>query len=1145
MLTLHKPSKHEKRENGSPNCTFPPLLGQRIKQGVTRLLTDHHTTDRSVREYKIDSPVIIQCVTVLLLLAGFLWVFGAGRTQARAAAPTDQVSVVIELDDPPVATIYAQWQQRNQVQAAALAAATQAQLATVEAAQQRLLSALDRLGGQVIFRNQRVYNGIAVRVRADQLAVLSRLAGVKAIHPLLAKQPTNDQEVPLIGAPQLWQMANGNKLTGQGMRIAIIDTGLDYLHTDFGGPGTGYIENDPTKIGDVNGFPSVKVIGGYDFVGNDYDADPKNNTYHTQLAPDPDPMDCYPHGTSVAGTAAGYGVNLDGSTYHGAYDGSTPFAQLRIGPGVAPNAQLYALKVFGCHGSSEVVDQGIEWAVDPNQDGDLSDHVDVINMSLGSDYGSIYDTTALASDNAAAAGVLVVAAAGNAGDNHYINSSPAVSNHVLSVAASQSVFQATHTPATLRYEGMAAFSSRGPRRFDSALKPDITAPGVDIFTASFGTGNGGRTISGTSLATPFVTGGMTLLRQLHPTWSLVELKALAMNTALTQLRTDSAITATLYSPPRIGAGRIDLIKAQQTQVVAYNADDADLVSVSFGAPEVVTTTRASKTVNVVNQGNQRATYTAQYVSITDLPGVTISLPTTTITAPAGGLAQLTVQMSADAAQIQRQRDPTLSATQLGLARHWISEESGYLLLWPQPLTFTVPLSTNVISVASGMQGSTVFRYSPTTTLLSYTVELHQLTSPITQITIDQGQGIGTSSNLAYALFNGDGSLTDPLTVSGAIQLKASDVQRLLNDLLFINIATEDQPTGAVRAQLHLATPVLKVPIYAAPRPIALMRAVAQNFDFASQLQVTVPVTLSGRGLTTTNPLTGLNSLVTLAELHTISPRLTITDPQGLLAHTGHADLKYVGVTSNVPALQSAGHAQGAVAASTIYFAIATYVPWNTPKEVEFDIYIDVDQDGKDDYLLFNSDQGGYNDGNPSDVFITALKNLQAINNPIIHQEYLNGLSPAQLDAGLFNANIMVLPVRASALGLNDTHTTFRYTVKSVSADVLYLPDGQRRIIDQTTSHFYNVAQPGLSFAGGLTQSSRSSAGVDASAAQMVAYADVPGQVITMHYNLAGFSSAEAIGLLLLHHQNGAGTQEEILSIHGHWPSHLYLPVIAR
>ena len=269
-----------------------------------------------------------------------------------------------------------------------------------------------RRGGRVLGQYQDAYNGIKVRVNLSQVGKLARLPGVKAVHAIQVSRD-NTVGIPYIGVPATW---GATGFTGNGVKIAIIDTGLDYTHADFGGSGTRPTTRppDPTTLAD-GGFPTAKVAGGFDFAGDGYDATGDNGS--TTPAPDPDRSTAVRptgdgHGTHVAGTAAGQGVLADGSTYTGPYNSSTiSGAHWNVGPGVAPKATLYSFKVFGCQGSTDLTVDAINAAV--------AAHVDVINMSLGSPLGepSPDDPSSVASDNAAKAGVVVVASAGNSGHN--------------------------------------------------------------------------------------------------------------------------------------------------------------------------------------------------------------------------------------------------------------------------------------------------------------------------------------------------------------------------------------------------------------------------------------------------------------------------------------------------------------------------------------------------------------------------------------------------------------------------------------------------------------------------------------------------------------------------------------------------------
>jgi subtilisin family serine protease len=228
---------------------------------------------------------------------------------------------------------------------------------------------------------------------------------------------------------------------GSGVVVAVLDTGVDYTHANLGGPGTvdayfaAYGENNNSGKNRSTAdrhegqllFPTDKVIGGFDFVGESWPLSiispaGRGAGPAVKLRPDPDPIDRDGHGTHVADIIAGEN-------------------------GVAPGAEIFAIKVCSsvtpaCSGVALI--QAMDLAVDPDGDGDLSDHVDIINMSLGSVYGQAFDDDlAAAVDNATAAGVLTVASAGNSSNKPYVTGTPAAAPTALSVAQ-------THVPSAVQ-----------------------------------------------------------------------------------------------------------------------------------------------------------------------------------------------------------------------------------------------------------------------------------------------------------------------------------------------------------------------------------------------------------------------------------------------------------------------------------------------------------------------------------------------------------------------------------------------------------------------------------------------------------------------------------------------------------------------
>ncbi|XRG80464.1 S8 family serine peptidase [Rossellomorea sp. GAMAL-10_SWC] len=227
-----------------------------------------------------------------------------------------------------------------------------------------------------------VFNGVSLQVPKNKIDELRSLPGVKAVYPDQKYHADLADSVPLIGAPDVWSKHDQNNqgITGKGVTVAVIDTGVDYNHPDLGGGfGQGH-----------------KVVGGYDFVNHDND-----------------PMDDHGHGTHVSGIIAAHGKVT----------------------GVAPDASITAYKVLNQDGEGDDSDiiAGIEASISP----DNPFPADVINMSIGGP-GDGNDPLSQAAKNAVDAGVVVVAAAGNAGPGYGTIGAPAMAEGVLAVGASAS-----------------------------------------------------------------------------------------------------------------------------------------------------------------------------------------------------------------------------------------------------------------------------------------------------------------------------------------------------------------------------------------------------------------------------------------------------------------------------------------------------------------------------------------------------------------------------------------------------------------------------------------------------------------------------------------------------------------------------------
>jgi subtilisin family serine protease len=308
------------------------------------------------------------------------------------------------------------------------------------------------------------------------------------------------------------------------------------------------------------------------------------------------------HGTHVASTIAG-----------------TAAASAGKYKGVAPDAKLYDGKVCelrGCPDSAILA--GMEWAAKEVK-------AKVVNISLGGpDTPAIDPIEEAVNRLTAETGTLFVIAAGNSGPGAGSVESPGSADAALTVGAVD------------KQDKLAEFSSRGPRIGDGAVKPDVTAPGVDIVAAKSKDSQIGEPVgdkylrlSGTSMATPHTVGAAALLAQEHPTWKANELKGALMA---------SAKPAADQNAFDQGAGRIDLTKGIKQSVISEPG------SISFGTAQWPHTddTPVTKDVTYRNLGNKPVTL-ALTASLNGpdgapAPADALTLSASSVTVPAGGTA---------------------------------------------------------------------------------------------------------------------------------------------------------------------------------------------------------------------------------------------------------------------------------------------------------------------------------------------------------------------------------------------------------------------------------------------------------------------------------------------------------------------------
>jgi subtilisin family serine protease len=886
--------------------------------------------------------------------------------------------------------------------------------AELKAAQDGLKGRIEGAGGRVLFDYQSAYNGLAVRTPARNIPALMSLPGVERVLPSRVYERENTAGVQYIEANDAWADLGH---TGDGVKIAVLDTGVDYFHANFGGSGDPEdFESDNGEIVEPGSFPTAKVVAGTDFVGDDFNAssdDPAELTPN----PDPDPKDCNGHGSHVAGSAAGFGVLGDGSTYTGPYDATTYSNTFRIGPGVAPEADIIAVRVFGCAGSTT------EAVLIDALDFSLEQGADVVNMSLGSPFGRDDEPSTVASNTLAEAGVVVVAAAGNAGPGAYVTDAPAVASRAISAAA----LDASSPTFPAASAALSTGTSIVMLNANDATLPSGPLP-IAVLRTSYPSGPvslGCDPAEYTSFP-----GGVTgkLVVTVRGTCARVARAIFGQQAgaaAVAMINTDPGyppFEGEITSNPDTGEPftvTIPFLGVRGVLGPAATADGDNLVAADGGTATLTPTT-------VANPGYQRfASFTSGGPANVDsdakpdvtAPGVSV-LSTSVGTGDRGTRisgTSMATPMTAGVAALVTEAHPDWSTEAIkgaivGTANAGGGKILGYNVRRGGTGVVDARKAVDTVGYATTSGGTAAlnFGYEPSNVAYSETLPLTLHNTSGSSITYDLSAALVGTTHGAEVSFSvnpvavpASGSTTVDVTVA----LDAGEVAALPTAAasLFGSLAHIVQ--GAV-----VATPTtagagvypLRVSLVVVPRGLSNVVAGAKSAYTrqGSTLSATVPLSNSGIHAGAADVYAwGINDANDVAG--------PADDPM---------DIRAAGVQV-LP-----GEALGGEPSDrSLVFAINGYGRWSNPSVNEFDVAIDLQNDGRADFFVVGVDLGAVLTGSFNGQFASFIF------------DGAGNLINAWIAEAPMNGSTVLLPTLASDIGLGQTgRPTFRYTVTGFS-----------------------------------------------------------------------------------------------------------------
>ncbi|MFW0110050.1 S8 family serine peptidase [Rothia sp. P13129] len=893
----------------------------------------------------------------------------------------------------------------------------------------------------LLYTTHNTVRGAAILGDAEAIRQLAKRKDVERITPITQKFPANS--VSDVDTKALASWVNTGK-TGKDVTIAVIDTGIDYTHTDFGGPGT---EEAYQKAKNATSLPSSrsglynpqKFVGGYDFAGDDYDA---SSPATSIPKPDNNPIDCKAagHGTHVAGTAAGYGVNADGETFQGDYNKLTAdeVHNMQIGPGSAPEAKLVGLRVFGCEGSTNLTGQALDRVLDPNGDGNFDDMAQVVNMSLGSDYGPIDDPENAIVEALTRAGVLSVIAAGNSDDVYAIGGNPGNAPSSLTVANSVgSIAHGDKIVATVGSSEPMDLIGDYSVNFDyDAADPDelmgevVMAPADNRF--------GCNPFNGVDFAGKWVwidwedepgsfpCGSATRFNNIEAAGGKGVVLAGAVEAENAGIAGNRTIPGVRLN--KSSAAKVRDAAAAGTLKIQVNPEWRGAMQFESGNFDTLNT--SSSRGDHGSYGNVKPDVAAPGTSIVSagvgLGNGSLTMSGTSMATPhVAGIAALVMEAHKDYTPAE------VKSTIMNTATHDVRDSEGNI--------YSVERTGSGRVDALAAVNNNVLVYntdSPQQVSVSFgVVEITDDTATFARkLTVENKSDAQRTFEVSYepsvdmpgveftypsSVTVGAGQKTD-IVITAHIDRDSMEktfdkatVEKQLGEYARQFIASDSG-----RLDLHDAHSKLRVPLHIAPKPSSTLKVDGENIDFGRSLNK--ELSLSGKNLDLNGYRAGLGAF----ELGYSSGRIHTGDLNGPTMQS--ADLQYIGTSSNLPQILAEG---GDTSQAMLGIGISTWGTWDslTPSDASFEVSIDTNGDGTTDYTAYTFMAKGL------DYPLVALRGPnEAGAIDVLDIQPVNGAF-GDLDTNTMDSNTLVLPISLAALGIDGSApVTINYQVTAMS-----------------------------------------------------------------------------------------------------------------